>query len=204
MRKKTKDGELTHLTDLLIPGDLIVIGGRSGMGKTDLACDLICSGILPGLPVYISLELSADTITARLAKRKKAPCLIFDRTDQSMESIAGMLSELDVPVSMIVLDYLQLVLGKPNELLKKFKELAYAFHAPVIVLSQLPRSVEARPDKRPCLADLPVRTEIVDTAILLYSDDYYALQEMSSVKAIVAKSPVGSYTIPLWWRHSER
>lgn len=81
MREKLKDGEMSRLTDLLIPGNLIVIAGRPGMGKTNLACDLIYNGTLLGMPVYISLELSADAITERLAKRKRTPCLIFDHAD---------------------------------------------------------------------------------------------------------------------------
>lgn len=205
IREKRNCGELTRLTDLLIPGDLIVIAGRPGMGKTDLACDLICSGALPGMPVYISLELSADAITERLARRKRRPCIIFDRADRSVEDIMATLSDLDVPVSVIALDYLQLTApDEPNTLLKKLKELAFALHVPVIVLSQLPRSVDARADKRPRLDDLPVQTEAVDTAILLFSDDYYALREMHGVEAIVAKSLAGLYTVPLRWRRAER
>ena len=64
---------------------------------------------------------------------------------------------------MLIIDYLQLMRGRADvhsreqeisEISRSLKALAKELKVPVIVLSQLNRKVEDRPNKRPQLADL--------------------------------------------------
>ena len=86
---------------------------------------------------------------------------------------------------LVVVDYLQLLradqpTGNRVEDVSAFsrglKRLARELRCPVIAVAQLNRSVEARPDKRPQLADLRESGQIeadADVVCMLYRDDYY-------------------------------
>lgn len=110
--------------------------------------------------------------------------------------------QMESGLDFLVIDYLQLMAsGNKNsfgnrvqeisEISRSLKGLARELHIPIVALSQLSRSVEARPDKRPILSDLRDSGAIeqdADIVMMLYRDDYYnedsALQNQLEINII--------------------
>jgi len=88
-------------------------------------------------------------------------------------------------ISLIVLDYLQLMQvpgggeNRTNEIStisRSLKALAKELNVPVVSLSQLNRSLEQRPNKRPVMSDLRESGSIeqdADLVVFIYRDEVY-------------------------------
>jgi len=127
-------------------------------------------------------------LTNAVNRLKGKPLFIDDTpglTPMEMRSRARRIYREHGEIGMIMVDYLQLMsikgssesrTGEISEISRALKIMAREFDCPVVALSQLNRSLEQRPNKRPVMSDLRESGAIeqdADVILFVYRDEVY-------------------------------
>lgn len=153
-------------------------------------------------------------ITAGVAQLKVRKLFIDDEANLSpmeIRSRAKKLMHEHGQLGAIVIDYIQLMRGNTpasaanrtqeiSDISRALKALAKELNVPVIALSQLNRSLEQRPNKRPVMSDLRESGAIeqdADIIMFVYRDEVYNPDsaDKGSAEIIIAKQrngPIGT------------
>jgi replicative DNA helicase len=128
-----------------------------------------------------------SSLTSAISRLTDAPIYVDETPGLSPLELRARARRLkrEHDIGLIVIDYLQLMRGNsPNnnrteeisEISRSLKALAKELEVPVIALSQLNRSLEQRPDKRPKMSDLRESGAIeqdADIILFIYRDEVY-------------------------------
>ena len=191
----------------LIEGELLMLAGRPAMGQTTLMVNMAIALSEHKKILFVSLEKSKKQLanyffnaysdSFSFVKDKADKVLMVDEGFSIGEIEANIKNYcISQGVSIIFIDYLQLIEGERSELLKSLKTMALYYNVSIVVSTILSRSVELRENKRPVLSDLEplfqndlLLLNFPDKIIFLYRDAYYNIEEENEVlELIVAKN----------------
>jgi replicative DNA helicase len=163
-------------------------------------------------------------LTTALGKLNDAPIFIDEGAGLSSFDVrarARRLHRQTGGLGLIVVDYLQLMAGTSgrasenrateiSEISRSLKSLAKELEVPVVALSQLNRSVEQRPDKRPVMSDLRESGAIeqdADLILFIYRDEVYNpdSEDKGTAEIIIAKQrngPIGRVRLTFLGQHT--
>jgi replicative DNA helicase len=185
------------------------------MGATQLAMRMICSaGRLDQQRLRTGRLVDDDWPRLTNAIQKMQDAQMFIDETPALNSLelrarARRLARQSGQLGLIIIDYLQLMSAtgsgenratEISEISRSLKALAKELHCPVIALSQLNRSLEQRPNKRPVMSDLRESGAIeqdADVILFIYRDEVYnpESEDKGSAEIIIAKQrngPIGS------------
>ncbi len=151
-------------------------------------------------------------LTSAIAILNEAPLFIDDTPALTVTELRARARRLkrEHGLSLIVIDYIQLMQGsgkagenrttEVSEISRSLKALAKELEVPVVALSQLNRSLEQRPNKRPVMSDLRESGAIeqdADLIVFIYRDEVYNEDSPEKGKAeiIISKQrngPIGT------------
>jgi replicative DNA helicase len=158
---------------------------------------------LGNLPSGLDLEL------ARVQEDlEQVPLFIDDNPPSSITGVRSMMRRMHrrERIGCIVVDYMQLMDGERrtrdvnrveevSEISRGLKRLASELEVPIVALSQLNRSLETRPNKRPMLSDLRESGSLeqdASTVLFLYRDSVYNPNaDVEQAEIIIAKQRNG-------------
>ena len=163
---------------LEMPADSLIIRMLSSIGRIDQS--RMRNGKLE--------DQDWDKLSTAVAKLRNRALFIDDTSGLSpseMRSRARRLAREHGNLGMIMVDYLQLMqvkgttenrTGEISEISRSLKLMAREFNCPVVALSQLNRSLEQRPNKRPVMSDLRESGAIeqdADLIMFVYRHEVY-------------------------------
>ncbi len=169
------------------------------MSKHQLAMRLLCSvARVDSNEVRTGHIKEQDwpKLTRATGELSKAPIFIDDTAAISVLEMRAKARRLKIEhdIGLVVVDYLQLMKGRGDsreqeisEISRSLKAMAKELEIPVVALSQLNRSLESRPNKRPQLSDLRESGAIeqdADVICFIYRDEVYNKAEDNPKKGL--------------------
>jgi replicative DNA helicase len=185
------------------------------MGASQLATRMLCSiGRIDSNRLRTG-RLNDDDwsrLTGAIGRMQDMPMFIDETPALSVIDLRGRarrLARQQGRLGLVVIDYLQLMSGSGgnenrateiSEMTRSLKSLAKELNCPVIALSQLNRSLEQRPNKRPVMSDLRESGGIeqdADVILFIYRDEVYNPDspEKGTAEVIIGKQrngPIGT------------
>ncbi len=176
---RTENKELDSFWNLgMKPGGLIVIAARPGMGKTSFLLSIGERISQKHKTQLISLE---NSISLLKQNNISDSILIDDSPESNVELLSEIISQNKPEV--VLIDYIQLMTGNRENLIKDLKTIAVKFNICLIVTSQISREPEYRAfsDRRPIINDLTTSGTLfnsdnisyIDNLTFFYRDHYY-------------------------------
>lgn len=185
-----------------MPGESLAVRMLSSLGRIDQ--NKLRTGKL--------MEEDWSRLTSAVALLSNAKLYIDETpalTPLELRARARRVAREREQLGVIVIDYLQLMRGQNqsenrtaeiSEISRSLKALAKELNVPIVALSQLNRSLEQRPNKRPVMSDLRESGAIeqdADVIIFIYRDEVYHedSNDKGSAEIIVSKQrngPVGT------------
>jgi len=188
------------------------------MPKEQLAQNMVCSRSKVSAHKISNGSITQEdyaSITTEASSIGKSPIFIDDSPGLSLRELRGKARRYKTKykIGLIVIDYIQLMesaeLKNENrqqeisQISRGLKGIARELKIPIVALSQLNRSVDARDDHRPRMSDLRESGALeqdADLVMFLYRDDYYNQEsaQQGMAELIVAKhrnGPTGTINL---------
>lgn len=174
-----------HLHSHLKPGDLVLIGGRPGQGKTMAALNLAARAVATGNEsVFFTLEYSAQDVSERLKRIGMPPQgERFFHVDCSDDICADYVADrlrMARRGTLAVVDYLQILDQRRDtqpldRQVRSLKELARRKGLILAFVSQIDRSFDASNRSCPDLRDVrlpnPLDLSLFDRAVFVHGSE---------------------------------
>lgn len=157
------------LTKGFMPGELVILGGYTSRGKTQLAVNMAWRMVQAGIRVlFVTLEMTKPQLNTRFMRLGEIQVdtpLFYQSLDVlAPADIDGLIERAKGDgVQFVVVDHLHYfargnnILGQVGEVTRDFKRLALKHELPILLLSQLSRPEKLGPKaklKVPSLSDL--------------------------------------------------
>ena len=184
------EGKPVLIFSMEMPADSLILRMLSSLGRIDQS--KIRSG-----------QLGDDDwprLTSAVTLLNDKPLFVDDTpalTPNEIRARARRVAREFGSLGMIVVDYLQLMevsgtpenrAGEISEISRSLKAIAKEFNCPLVAGSQLNRSLEQRPDKRPIMSDLRESGAIeqdADLIMAIYRDEVYHEEAEKGVAEII-------------------
>jgi replicative DNA helicase len=206
-----KDSHPVAVFSMEMPGEQLAMRLMSSLGRIDQT--KVRTGKLD--------DDDWPRLTSAVSILSEAPLFIDDTPALSPTELRARARRLkrEHDLGLIVIDYLQLMqvpghkenrTGEISEISRSLKALAKELHVPVIALSQLNRSLEQRPNKRPVMSDLRESGAIeqdADVIIFIYRDEVYDEDspDKGTAEIIIGKQrngPIGMRRLTFLGKHT--